>query len=286
GNVRSPVFQFNLAVQKGLTPAGDPALRRATPESIRSLTLEDVRRYHDAVVRPDQTTIVIMGRIDPAAARALIEKHFGAWKAVGPRPRLDYLPVPASAASEVFVADPVRQQDEVIIAETLPLTYDDPDHYALRLGNGFLGGDSFASPLYRELRVTRGLVYSVGASMGFGRTRSQFYVTFGASPSNVTQARQIAIKVVQGMAERPMTERELHLAKAQGLRDIELGNQSASDIAQGWLAYSEENLSLNRLFEIARAYEGLSADQVQAAFRKYIDTGRLSTFTLGKAVTQ
>lgn len=286
GNERSPVFQFNLAMQKGLTPAGDPGLRRATPESIGSLTVDDVRRYHDAVVRPDETTIVVMGRIDPAAARALIEKYFGAWKSVGPRPNLDYAPVPPSAPADVFVADPVRQQDEVVMAETLPLTYNDPDHYALRLGNGFLGGDSFASPLYRELRVTRGLVYSVGSSTGFGRTRSQFYLTFGADPSKVNQAKQLAVQVVKDMAERPMSEQELHLAKAQGLREIELGNQSASDIAEGWLAYSEENLSLNRLFEIARAYEGLNAAQVQAAFRKYIDTARLSTFVLGQPVTQ
>jgi zinc protease len=286
GNLQSPVFQFNLAVQKGLVPAGDPSLRRATPESIRSLTVDDVRRYHDTVVRPDQTTIVIMGRIDPSSARTLIEKHFGAWKAAGPRPTLLYPPVPASAAADVFVADPIRQQDEVVMAETLPLTYENPDHYALRLGNGFLGGDSFASPLYRELRVTRGLVYDVGSSTGFGLTRSQFSLTFGASPSNVTQAKQLAVQVVKGMADRPMTAQELHLAKAQGLREIELGNQSAADIAESWLGYSEENLSLNRLFDIARAYERLGAADVQAAFRKYIDTGRLSTFILGQAVTQ
>jgi zinc protease len=286
GNVRSPVFQFSLAVQKGLVPAGDPSLRRATPESIRSLTIDDVRRYHATVVRPDQTTIVIMGKIDPAAARAIIEKHFGAWKAGGPRPRLVYPPVPPSAAVNVFVADPVRQQDEVVMVETLPLTWDDPEHYALRLGNGFLGGDSFASPLYRELRVTRGLVYSVGSSTGFGRTRSQFSLTFGASPSNVAQAKQLAVQVLKDMADRPMTAQELHLAKAQGLREIELGNQSASDIAESWLGYAEEELSLNRLFDIARAYEHLEAPDVQAAFRKYIDTGRLSTFILGQPVTQ
>ena len=285
GNMRSPVFQFNLAIQKGLAPAGDPTLRRPTPDSIRSLTVDDVRGYHDTVVRPDETTIVIMGRIDPAAAREIIEKHFGAWKATGPRPKLDYAPVPASVPVDVFVADPVRQQDEVVLAETLPLTYEDPEHYALRLGNGFLGGDSFASPLYRELRVTRGLVYNVGSSTGFGLTRSQFFLTFGASAANVTEAKQLAVQVVKAMADRPMTEQELHLAKAQGLREIELGSQSASDIAESWLGYSEENLSLNRIYDIARAYERLGAADVQAAFRKYIDTGRLSTFVLGQPFT-
>ena len=36
---------------------------------------------HDAVMRPDETTIVVMGRVDPAEVRRIVEKHFGGWKA-------------------------------------------------------------------------------------------------------------------------------------------------------------------------------------------------------------
>ena len=284
GKMRSPVYQFQLAVQRGLAPDRDPSLRRPTPDSIRSLTLDDVRAYHRAVVRPDQTTIVVMGKIDTMTARSIIEKFFGNWRADGPKPRLEYDPVPPSQAHDVFIADDMRQQDEVVLAETLPLTYEDPDHYALALGNAFLGGNSFASPLYRELRVKRGLVYSVGSSTDFGRTRAHFSLSFGASPEKVTEAKQIALKVVKDMADKPMSDADLHLAKAQGLREIELTSQTATEIADSWLGYSEKGLSLDRLYQVARAYEALTAAQIQAAFAKYIDLGRLSTFIWGQAV--
>jgi zinc protease len=282
GNVQSPVFQFRIAIQKGLIPAGDPSLRRPTPESIGSLTLDAVRAYHQAVMRPDQATIVVMGGIEPQAARAIIEKYFGAWNASGPKPVLEYRPVPASGASEVFISDAVREQNQVVLSETLPLTYEDPVHYALQMGSEFLGGDSFASPLYRELRVKRGLVYSVGSSAGFGRTRSQFSLSFGAYPDKVREARQLALQMVKGMAETPLSDQDLHLAKGQALRQIELSAQAASDIAQSWIGYNEEGLSLNRLFEVARHYEGLTGPEIQAAFKKYIDPDRLSTFVLGQ----
>ena len=81
-----------------------------------------------------------------------------------------------------------------------------------------------------------------------------------------------------------MSDADLHLAKAQALRQIELTNQTASDIADHWLGYSEEGLSLDRLYEVARAYESITAAQVQAAFARYIDLGRLSTFILGQKV--
>jgi zinc protease len=282
GRMKSPVYQFRLAVSKGLAPEGDPSLRRPTPESIGSLTLDDVRAYHAAVMRPDETTIVIMGKIDPLTARSVIQRSFGAWKANGPKPKLDYDPVPPSQAHDVFIPDEVREQDEVVLAETLPLTYEDPEHYALALGNAFLGGDSFASPLYRELRVKRGLVYSVGSSAGFGRTRGDFSLSFGASPEKVAEAKQIALQVVGDMADKPMGDADLHLAKAQALREIELTTQTATDVADGWLAYSEEGLSLDRLYVVARNYEGLTSARIQAAFAKYIDLGRLSTFILGQ----
>lgn len=282
GNAQSPVYQFRIAIQKGLVPAGDPSLRRPTPQSISSLSLDSVRAYHQAVMRPDLTTIVVMGRIEPQAARAVIERYFGAWKAAGPKPVLDYKPVPPSAPSEVFIADAVREQNEVVLSETLPLTFEDPDRHPLRLGSEFLGGDSFASPLYRELRVRRGLVYSVGSSAGFGRTRSQFSLSFGASPDKVKEARLIALQLVKAMADTPLSEQDLHLAKGQSLRQIELSNQTASDIAQSWIGYNEEGLSLNRLFEVARSYEGLTAAEIQAAFRKYVEADRLSTFVLGQ----
>jgi zinc protease len=284
GRLRSPVYQFRLAVQKGLVPEGDPSLRQQTPESIRSLTIDDVRAYHNTVVRPDETTIVIMGRIDPAAARSVIEKYFGAWKANGPRPKLDYSSVPPSQAHDVFIADEVRQQDEVVLAETLPLTYEDPVHYALAVGNMFLGGNSFASPLYRELRVKRGLVYSVGSSADFSRTRGTLSLSFGAYPEKVQEAKQLALQVVKDMADHPLSDAELHLAKAQALRQIELANQAASDIAGHWIGYSQEGLSLDRLYVVARAYEKVTASDIQAAFARYVDLGRLSTFILGQPV--
>jgi zinc protease len=232
---------------------------------------------------PDETTIVVMGGIDAATAKAVIEKSFGDWKTSGPKPSLDYPPVPPSAAQSVFIADPVRQQNQVVLAETLPLTYNDPVHYALRMGNEFLGGDSFASPLYRELRVTRGLVYNVGSSTDFGRTRGDFSLSFGAAPGNVEQAKQLAVQIVKGMADSPMSDQELHLAKAQSLRQIELTNQTAGDIANSWIGYSEEGLSFDRLFDGARAYEALTASDIQGAFKQYLDTDRLSTFMLGVA---
>jgi zinc protease len=127
-------------------------------------------------------------------------------------------------------------------------------------------------------------VYSVGSSTSFGKTRSEFSVSFGAAPDKVPEARRLAVQLVKDMADHPMTDQELHLAKGQSLRQIELSSQAASSIAQGWLSYSKEGLPLDRLFAVARNYQTVSSAQVQEAFRKYIDPDRLSVFVLGQPI--
>jgi zinc protease len=282
GQLSSPVYTFRHKINDSLVPRGDPSTRRPTPESIRSLTPPDLQDYYRKVMRPDETTIVVTGNVDGPAVRKVIEKYFGDWKAQGPKPNLHYAPVPPSKAQQVLVQDPVRQQNQVVLAETLDLTYDDPAHYAVSLGNDFLGGSSFASPLYRELRVKRGLVYYAGSSVSFGKTRGYFYIDFAAYPDKVAEAKQIALQVLKQMGESPLSDQQLHLAKASQLRQIELSNVSVSDVAHSWIGYSEEGLSLDRLYKVAAHYRSLTAEQIRSAFSKYVDPSRLSELVLGK----
>lgn len=284
GQVHSPLFKFQQAVGTVLYPAKDPALRMATPKSINGLTRKAVRAYYRKTFRPDETTIVVIGPVNPKQIKSEITKVFGHWKATGAKPSLAYPKIPASHRSQRFVPDAKRKQDRVVLAETLGLTQSNPAHYALELGNDLLDGGFYASPLYRQLREQRGLVYSLDSSMNFGKRRSTYQLAYGAYPDKVKHARQIAVRVLSGMARQPLPASELHLAKAIGLRQIELTNQSVGDIAGSWLDYADSGLPLDQAYIVAHHFENLSAPAIQKAFKKYFSPARLSTVVLGKPI--
>jgi zinc protease len=270
GQLQSPDYLAGRAQDEGLYPSGDPALRQATPPTISGLTLDQVKAYYGRVFRPDLTTIVVIGKVEPETARSVIERYFGGWKASGPAPATDLPTVPSNTPSTATVPDKSRVQDAVTLAQTLDMNRFSPDYYALRLGNEVLGGGFYASKLGQDLRESTGLVYGVGSSLDAEKTRTVYSVNYACDPENVSKARTLVVKDLREMQTAPVDSARLVRAKAILLRQIPLGESSVSSIAYGWIGRVDVGLPLDEPTIAARHYLALTGKEVQAAFARYI----------------
>jgi zinc protease len=270
GELKSPDYLTGRAMIKALYPVNDPVLRQTTPESVKSLTLDEVKNYYKKVYRPDLTTIVVIGNTTPDKAKRVIEKYFGNWKAEGSKPETDLPPVALSKSSASAVPDVSRVQDRVMLSETLGLTRSDSDYYALELGNHVLGGSFYATRLYKDLRENSGLVYYVSSSFNIGKTRSTYSVNYGCDPPNVSKARSIVERDLKAMQSEDVTPHELEQAKAMLMREIPLSESSYSSIAGGLLSRSLEDLPLDEPTIAAHKYLALTAKQVKEAYSKWL----------------
>jgi zinc protease len=275
GNMQSPGYRTSRALSLALLPPGDPALRETTPQTVSSLTLADVRQYHDTTVRPDLTTIVVIGDVTPAEAKAVVEKWFGDWKATGPKPNTTLPPVPLNKPSSASVPDPERVQDMVILSEQIAINRFNPAYYPLQLGDHVLGGGFYATRLYHDLREEGGLVYYVGADINADKTRASYSVEYACDPANVTKARALIVRDLDQMRTQNVSPSELHMAKALLLRSIPLGESSEEQVANGLLGRAVIGLPLDEPLIAAHKYDALTADQIRAAFSKYVQPGNL-----------
>jgi zinc protease len=283
GQLQSPIYRSGRAFLKAIYPEKDPTLREATPETVAALTLNDVRQYHEQVFRPDLTTIIVIGKVTPEQARAVIEKYFGSWKAAGPKPETDLPPVPRNKASSIVVPDRSRVQDEVNLGQTFELKRQDEDYYPLQAGIQILSGGFYASRLYQDLRETSGLVYSIGAELQSSKTRSVFAVSYACDPPNVAKARALVERNLRLMQTNPVTPGELEKAKILLLRSIPLSESSVHGIASGLLDRSLRDLPLDEPITAAKRYVNLTAAEIQAAFAKWLKLEDLAQVVLGPA---
>jgi zinc protease len=270
GNLKSPGYRTSRALDIALLPPNDPVLREATPATLGTVTLDDVKQFHAATVRPDLTTIVVIGDTTPDEAKAVITKWFGTWKAEGPKPDTTLPAIPVNKASAANVPDPQAVQDSVILAQQLNLNRFDPDYYPLQLGNHVLGGGFYATRLYHDLRQVAGYVYNVDVSMEASKTRASYTVTYGCDPQNVSKARALVQRDLEQMRTQDVSADELHLAKAMLLRSIPLGESSEEGVAQGLLRRAVIGLPLDEPIVAAKKYYELDAGQIKAAFARHL----------------
>ncbi|MGH7684670.1 MAG: insulinase family protein, partial [Vulcanimicrobiaceae bacterium] len=150
GDEKTPNHLARISLVNALYPENDPSRRNATPASVEHLTLADVREWYRTAYRPDLTSIVIVGDVTPAQARAVVERWFGGWQARGRKPQLYPSPVPNNAPASFSVPATGRVQDLVILAETLRLRRSDKDVPALQVANAALSGGFYASILFQD----------------------------------------------------------------------------------------------------------------------------------------
>ncbi|HME81483.1 MAG TPA: pitrilysin family protein [Candidatus Eremiobacteraceae bacterium] len=281
GQLKSPDYLTDVALVKALYPPADPQQREPTVDSVKALTLDDVKAYYGVVFRPDLTTIVVIGDITPDEAKASVEKWFGSWSATGPTPATDYPAAPNNVASAADVPATGRVQDTVTLKETIGVLRSDPDYYPLQLGGSILGGASFSSRLYSDLRVKGSLVYFVQQGFDIGKTRSTFEVGYGCDPPNVSKARALIESDVHDMQTALVTPEELQRSKAGLLADLTLSESSEQSVAGGMLRRALLDLPLDEPTRAANRYAATSAEQIRDAFAKWVRVPDLVQVTTG-----
>ncbi len=269
GLLASPNHLAAVALNRALYPPGDPLQRFATPQTAASVTLDDVRAYRDAVMRPDMTTLVVVGDVTPQRARALVERFFGAWQARGSRPDAALPAVPPNAGASVYVADRGRVQAQLRLVQVNGLARTAPDWAQVQLGAAMLGGGP-SSVLFRDLREQRGLVYGVASRLATSAHRGTFSIDLAADPDKLGAAEDAALADLRRMREEHVAPDELERAKAMLISEMPLRLSSYEGVARRLLEHAQAGLPLDQDAIDARSVRAATPASVRGAMARWI----------------
>ena len=209
--------------------AGHPYLNepRGTTKSVSTLTVDDLKRYHQQIMQTSRLLLVIVGDVDAVQIRRMVETSFGKL----PRGNYKDVPVPALSFSTSTVAVTPREIPTNYVTGVFsapPLT--SPDIYPLRIASSILQNRVFA-----EVRQKRNLSYAPDAFLGSQAANTGgIYVT----AVDANQAVRVMLEEITRLQREEITPEELVGTTQHFLTRYYLG-QETNGAQAGELAQAE-----------------------------------------------
>jgi zinc protease len=256
----------------GHTPLGSEA-------ALGSISIDDVRAFHAALLRPSETTLVVVGDRGHQEIRRLTEESFAGWTGQAaaapialpalPEPRrLNVVPRPGAPQSELRIGHVAAARQT-------------PDYHSLVAANAVLGGQ-FVSRINLNLREDKGFTYGARTSFDFRRLPGPFALQASVQTSATARAIEESVAEISGIrGPKPVTAGELALGIAALTRGYARNFETAEQVARAVTQIALYNLPDDYFAEFVPRVQAVTVDEVTRVASAYLDPARLTTLVVG-----
>jgi predicted Zn-dependent peptidase len=129
--------------------------------SLQTITLEDVRKFYQTWIKPNNATLVVVGDVQMTDLVSKLESRISEWKK-GTTPKINITTVAMSPGNKIYLMDRPESTQTFILAGSLIQPYGKISQPALTAVNNIFGGD-FISRLNMNLREEKHWTYGAGS---------------------------------------------------------------------------------------------------------------------------
>lgn len=282
-----PQTVATIALEKYMSPYPKGSSREVkTPDEsiagLKAAKLEQLQAFHRNFYGADHATFAAVGDFDAPEVQGLVTRLFGDWKSAQPyarvpdrlkavKPLEEQLETPDKANAFFFTVYPIAMQDT------------DGDYAAFSLSNWLLGGGFLKSRLADRVRKTDGLSYGVGSGF-FASSREPVARWLGYAiynPANVGKLEAAFREVLAQANSGGFGKEELEEGRRAWLQNREISRTQDAALAAKLSSYLDLGRTMAFDADLEKRVQGLSLDQVNAAFRKYLDPTQVSVVKAG-----
>jgi zinc protease len=254
-----------------------------TPESLARIGVTDMQALYLNAIRPCSAKVTLVGAVNRAQADALVTQLFSRLP-TSPAHACTAMPAvpevkPLDKAQEARIAFDSAQA-HVLIGQP-GFKRDDPDYFALTVGNYVLGGGGFVSRLTHEVREKRGLSYSVYSYFAPGLHAGAFTLGLQTRPDQAAQAVQVSREVLAQFVATGPTAVELQAAKDNLIGGFALRVDSNRKLLDNVASIAWNQLPLDYLDTWTQNVEKLSLADIRRAFSRLGHPDKMVIVVLG-----
>ena len=264
---------------------GHPYGHEVTPASLERIGVADMRAFHAAYFTSCNVRVSIVGAVTRAQADAVVTGLLARLPptdcaAAAALPTVAEVP-PLPAARELRI--PFDSAQAHVLMGQPGFKRNDPDFFAITVGNYILGGGGFVSRLTEEVREKRGLSYSVYSGFSPGRHAGAFTIGLQTRPDQAAQAIAVSRQVLAKFVAEGSTAAELKAAKDNLIGGFPLLIDSNLKLLGNLSNIAWNDLPLDYLDNWTARIAKVSAADVKAAFARKLQPEKMLTVTVGAA---
>ncbi len=253
-----------------------------TEETVKAITLDKCKEYHETYFRPNIAYLAIVGDIKVAKAKSLVEKYFGKWQKKDV-PKNTFTNPKVPVVNKVSLVNKAGAVQSVInICYPVDLQVGSEDELKVKVANLILGG-SATGRLFMNLREAK--AYTYGAYSGFDSDK--LVGNFGASTSVRTSVTDSAITEIlnemKKIRNEKVSEKELENAKSLIAGDFIRSLEMPATVASFAINTAIYNLPKDHYKNYLKKLSEITVDDIQSIAKKYIKPNNAHILIVGSS---
>ena len=258
-----------------------PYGRTTTEASVKSITRTDVVNFAQAYFKPGRAVITVSGDIDPATAKADVEKALAAWPKGGARPSFAYSALPSPRPRTIYLVDKPKAAQSVFALGVPGPSRNSPDYYATIVMNRLLGG-TIQSRLSHDIREVKGYSYGVASRFTFGRGPGSFSAGGGIVSAKSDSALMAFMSNFAGVrGNQPLTEDELAQGKEGLIQSLPGRFSSVKAVATAISSIYTQDLPETYFQDYASKINAVTTSDLTRVAKQYIDVDHMNLVIVG-----
>lgn len=253
-------------VSYGNSPSG-------TPESLSSLTVEDVRDQYRRVVCASNAVLCISGDVCSCDILPMLEKRLGGFR-TGEQPEFSLTPAQQPGRETCYL----DKQQAVLVVGVPGVDVSSPEMAQAQIFQSWCG--DMAGPVFMNIREKEGLAYYASSSLFIGMDTGGICFYLGTSPEKMKEAGQKLEETLEHIYRHGMTAEELERTRATALSSRLLALQSNSSLCQMLALDRLYGLPLDTFERQTEAIRTMTLERMNAFIGKVLDPARPHSWSI------
>ena len=261
-------------------PYGMPFTGSGFKEGVAGINREDLVKYHDNWIRPNNATLIVVGDISMNELKPELEKYLSGWKK-GKSPSLKIPQVSEPRKPVIYLMDRPGSIQSLIIAGNLIAPFGNYNEAAANIMNSIIGGE-FTSRINMNLREDKH--WSYGAStfiLDAGGQRPFMAYTSVQSDKTMEAVREINKEMENFTGNNPPTEEEIKTNKENQLLQIPGKYETNAAVASDMATIVSYNLDDDYFEKYAQNLRKLSVEDVREVADKIVNPSEIIWIIVG-----